>query len=169
MLPWDAARPLDAAKARRLNHPNDHKPPHPLKGKPKRPVTASRICIGRQLCEAPGGTPQRHRRLALRDGFDPFLLRSGAQDPIRQRVGSAALQPPQGRKGADELMWPVILLSRGEHRSCIIMLDKPGIVETPVEARQGFLDRPVLVVLVSSLFLVLIALALVYGGYFGAR
>ena len=40
-------------------------------------------------------------------------------------------------------------------------------VETPVEARQGFLDRPVLVVLVASLSLVLVLYALIYMGFFG--
>lgn len=41
-------------------------------------------------------------------------------------------------------------------------------VETPVEARQGYLDRPVLAVLVVSLSLVLIMYALIYLGFFGA-
>jgi hypothetical protein len=40
-------------------------------------------------------------------------------------------------------------------------------VESPVEARQGFLDRPVLVVLAASLSLVLILYALIYFGFFG--
>jgi hypothetical protein len=40
------------------------------------------------------------------------------------------------------------------------------VVETPVEARAGFLDRPVLVVLVISTVLVVGAFALVYSGYF---
>jgi len=40
-------------------------------------------------------------------------------------------------------------------------------VETPVEARAGFLDRPVLMVLVASVVLVCAALALVYFGHFG--
>jgi hypothetical protein len=39
-------------------------------------------------------------------------------------------------------------------------------VETPVEARQGFLDRPVLVVLVASLSLVLLLYGLIYFGFF---
>jgi hypothetical protein len=39
-------------------------------------------------------------------------------------------------------------------------------VESPVEARAGFLDRPVLVVLLTSLALVCILFALVYAGYF---
>ena len=47
------------------------------------------------------------------------------------------------------------------------MADEPRIVETPVEARQGFLDRPVLVVLVVSLFLVIVFFMLVYAGFFG--
>ena len=41
-------------------------------------------------------------------------------------------------------------------------------VETPVEARQGFLDRPVLVVLVVSLTLVVVLYALIYAGFFSA-
>jgi hypothetical protein len=41
-------------------------------------------------------------------------------------------------------------------------------VESPVEARQGFLDRPVLAVLVLSLSLVLVLYALIYFGFFGA-
>ena len=40
------------------------------------------------------------------------------------------------------------------------------IVETPVEARAGFLDRPVLLVLVVSVALVVGGFALVWGGYF---
>jgi hypothetical protein len=39
-------------------------------------------------------------------------------------------------------------------------------VESPVEARAGFLDRPVLVVLLTSLALVCILFALIYAGYF---
>jgi hypothetical protein len=42
------------------------------------------------------------------------------------------------------------------------------IVETPVEARAGFLDRPVLVVLVVSTVLVVGALALTYFGFWGS-
>lgn len=41
-------------------------------------------------------------------------------------------------------------------------------VETPVEARAGFLDRPVLAVLVISLTLVLVLYGLIYAGFFGA-
>jgi len=41
-------------------------------------------------------------------------------------------------------------------------------VESPVEARAGFLDRPVLLVLVASTVLVCALFALVYFGYFGA-
>jgi len=40
-------------------------------------------------------------------------------------------------------------------------------VESPVEARAGFLDRPVLVVLAVSLILVCALYALIYLGYFG--
>ena len=40
------------------------------------------------------------------------------------------------------------------------------IVETPVEARAGFLDRPVLIVLVVSVALALAALASSYLGVF---
>jgi hypothetical protein len=39
-------------------------------------------------------------------------------------------------------------------------------VESPVEARQGFLDRPVLVVLVVSLSLILLLYGLIYFGFF---
>ena len=41
-------------------------------------------------------------------------------------------------------------------------------VENPVEARQGFLDRPVLVVLVVSLSLIVVLYALMYIGFFNA-
>ena len=40
------------------------------------------------------------------------------------------------------------------------------IVQTPVEARAGFLDRPVLVVLTVSTIAVIALFALVYVGYF---
>ena len=40
-------------------------------------------------------------------------------------------------------------------------------VETPVEARQGFLDRPVLAVLVVSVALLLVLYAFIYFGFFG--
>jgi hypothetical protein len=40
-------------------------------------------------------------------------------------------------------------------------------VETPVEARAGFLDRPVLVVLAASVFLVCLLFGAVYLGFFG--
>jgi hypothetical protein len=42
------------------------------------------------------------------------------------------------------------------------------IVETPVEARAGFLDRPVFVVLAVSVALAVTAMALTYAGFFGA-
>jgi hypothetical protein len=42
------------------------------------------------------------------------------------------------------------------------------IVETPVEARAGFLDRPVLAVLAVSTGLVVAIFGLVYFGYFAA-
>jgi hypothetical protein len=41
-------------------------------------------------------------------------------------------------------------------------------VESPVESRQGFLDRPVLAVLVVSLTLVLVLYGFIYFGYFGS-
>ena len=40
------------------------------------------------------------------------------------------------------------------------------IVETPVEARAGFLDRPVLLVLVVGTSSALIAMAFIYMGVF---
>ena len=39
--------------------------------------------------------------------------------------------------------------------------------KSPVEARQGFLDRPVLAVLVVSLALVLVLYGFIYFGFFG--
>ena len=47
------------------------------------------------------------------------------------------------------------------------MIMEKRIVESPVQARQGFLDRPVFVVLAVSLALAGIALAAVYAGFFG--
>ena len=41
------------------------------------------------------------------------------------------------------------------------------IVESPVEARQGFLDRPVLVVLGVSVSLIVVLYAFIYLGFFG--
>lgn len=41
--------------------------------------------------------------------------------------------------------------------------DNQRVTETPIEARQGFLDRPVLVVLVAALVLAGVALAVTYG------
>ncbi len=41
------------------------------------------------------------------------------------------------------------------------------VVETAVEARQGFLDRPVFVVLVASCVLAVGAIAAAYFGVFG--
>jgi hypothetical protein len=40
------------------------------------------------------------------------------------------------------------------------------IVETPVEARAGFLDRPILVVLIVSTSLTIGLFALIYVGFF---
>jgi hypothetical protein len=40
-------------------------------------------------------------------------------------------------------------------------------VESAVEARQGFLDRPVLVVLVASTSLILVLYGLIFFGFFG--
>jgi hypothetical protein len=40
------------------------------------------------------------------------------------------------------------------------------IVESPVEARQGFLDRPVLVVLGVSTLLLVVLYLLIYLGFF---
>ena len=42
------------------------------------------------------------------------------------------------------------------------------IVETPVEARQGFLGRPVLIVLAASLSLVCVLYDFIYAGYFSS-
>jgi hypothetical protein len=61
---------------------------------------------------------------------------------------------------------------------CVILLIHQGVdpmhkehghtVESPVEARAGFLDRPVLVVLLTSVTLVCGLFALVYLGYFAS-
>jgi hypothetical protein len=45
--------------------------------------------------------------------------------------------------------------------------EKGRTVESPVEARAGFLDRPVLAVLAVSLTLVLILYGFIYFGFFG--
>jgi hypothetical protein len=42
------------------------------------------------------------------------------------------------------------------------------IIESPVEARGGFLGRPVLAVLAVSLILAIAAMALSYAGFFAA-
>jgi hypothetical protein len=41
-------------------------------------------------------------------------------------------------------------------------------VESAVEARQGFLDRPVLLVLVVSTSLILVLYGFIYLGFFGS-
>jgi hypothetical protein len=41
--------------------------------------------------------------------------------------------------------------------------DNRRTTQTPVQARQGFLDRPVLVVLITAVILAGIALAVAYG------
>lgn len=41
--------------------------------------------------------------------------------------------------------------------------DNQRTTETPVRARQGFLDRPVLVVLTTALVLACVALAVTFG------
>jgi len=46
--------------------------------------------------------------------------------------------------------------------------DNKRVVETPVKARAGFLDRPVLAVLAVSLVLAIVVLALVFGGFFSS-
>jgi hypothetical protein len=42
-----------------------------------------------------------------------------------------------------------------------------NVIESSVEARQGFLGKPVLIVLVASCVLAIAALALSYAGVFG--
>lgn len=44
--------------------------------------------------------------------------------------------------------------------------EKGRTVETAVEARQGFLGRPVLLVLAASVTLLIVAYAIVYMGFF---
>lgn len=57
------------------------------------------------------------------------------------------VQDPEQLRGGD----PIPPMRADDHS------DADPAVETPVEARQGFLDRPVLVVLVAGLVLVTIA------------
>lgn len=57
------------------------------------------------------------------------------------------VQDPEQLRGGD----PIPPMRADDHS------DADPAVETPVEARQGFLDRPVLVVLVGGLVLVTIA------------
>jgi hypothetical protein len=52
-------------------------------------------------------------------------------------------------------------------RRCPMRKEEGRTVETPVESRQGFLDRPVLAVLVGSVALLLILYGFIYLGYFG--
>jgi len=40
------------------------------------------------------------------------------------------------------------------------------VVETPVEARAGFLDKPVLLVLIASVVIVVVAFVAIYAGLF---
>ena len=58
-----------------------------------------------------------------------------------------AAQQSEGLKGGD----PIPPLRADEHTT------QDPAVETPVEARQGFLDRPVLAVLVGGLVLAMLA------------
>lgn len=46
-------------------------------------------------------------------------------------------------------------------------MENGHITETPVEARAGFLDRPVAWVLITSITLVVVAFVSIYGGFFG--
>jgi hypothetical protein len=56
----------------------------------------------------------------------------------------------------------------GQQRRGSMHKEAGRIVETPVEARAGFLDRPVLVVLVVSTSLVIALFAVIYLGYFAS-
>jgi hypothetical protein len=46
--------------------------------------------------------------------------------------------------------------------------ERGRVVETAVEARAGFLDRPVLVVLIVSTCLIIGLFALIFTGFFGS-
>jgi hypothetical protein len=48
------------------------------------------------------------------------------------------------------------------------MPEEPRVVETAVEARQGFLDRPVLMILLVSTCLVILLFMVIYMGFFGS-
>jgi hypothetical protein len=54
------------------------------------------------------------------------------------------------------------------HTEAAMHKENGRIVESPVEARQGFLDRPVLIVLATSLSLIVALYALIYFGYFAS-
>jgi hypothetical protein len=49
------------------------------------------------------------------------------------------------------------------------MPEEPRVVETTVEARAGFLDRPALVILVMSVLLAIVFLVIAYAGFFGTE
>ena len=58
-------------------------------------------------------------------------------------------------------------LTLGEWLGSNVMHDEEGrAVKTPIEARAGFLDRPVLVVLCLSLALGVVVLAVLWLGFF---
>jgi hypothetical protein len=60
-----------------------------------------------------------------------------------------------------------LALSRCDQKNTGMHKEAEHTVESPVEARQGFLDRPVLVVLGISLSLILVLYAAIYLGFFG--
>jgi len=66
---------------------------------------------------------------------------------------------------ASALAWP--LRVKAKKRSSVVHKEGERIVETLVEARAGFLDRPVFVVLGASVALAVAAMALTYAGFFG--
>jgi hypothetical protein len=55
-----------------------------------------------------------------------------------------------------------------DNRSPTMHKEQGRTVESPVEARAGFLDRPVLAVLVVSIALVLVLYGFIFFGFFGA-
>jgi hypothetical protein len=58
-----------------------------------------------------------------------------------------------------------LVVLNGQHWECLMPHEEHGhTVETAVEARAGFLDRPVLLVLLASIAVVVIGFALTWVG-----
>ena len=85
--------------------------------------------------------------------FRDWGLGPANKTALTQRIAKHDVSSPTGRCWAG---------GRREMRK-----ESGRITETPVEARAGFLDRPVLVVLILSTLAVIAAFALIYTGHLG--